>query len=863
MVLVFVRCSQDLAAGRIKLLNKELKEFFENGEGKKCRVVSVYTRVTTSLNSEQKLVMGSPYLEETVVGLKFHLLPTMHFWNNSRAAEMVCKGVEELLVPTKRICVVEVGYGFGLVGLHLSRVAGEVLSVVSQQSVEEAQKNATRNKITNCHYFSGNIEAVLLEVAKKIGYKKACVVMICSANPRTTSTITMKAIRKIEKVRRLVIVTEMFNSRFNPIVALCNPSSEKGMGNPFFPVRAVPVDTVPNAEGYVLMILMERMGLPIPKSLRPPKSDPAIHWTEKGSDSHSAADVSMPYKKVTKETRLGERDARLTITSRREERELLRHREEKKSFRASGRHRFAGREYPAEGYFKRPSSDDESNALEEHDFRESKAEEQRRRTQEEECMLQIEEEKQRRLMEEQQRWVEERELKRQIEEKELKRQMGEREFRRQMEEKEFRRKIDEKEFKRQVEERELKRQIEEKEMKRQIEEQREREMLRRASLNLKNRNDMVQDLIADSLREANIPQLSEDTAQKLKQLIAEAVRSVGTLDQDARRSIVSTSTGFGGMHPENITISRFVRPDKDIPESRCFEERYSRHITEVDNPFERRYDVHGGELERSERYEEKLMPQSGCFEEGYSRSVTEVNSLYQHGYNAYEGAVERESYQHNLKPQQSVYSMREVPVGHIGVDRAGSQPPKLRDPSGGCSDSAPRLESGGDSYMRNVYHSDVSPSQRQRQSFAQSLDSYTRQNIFSSDYAGNERQPLQDLKPSLLPAVEHDTDSHARLCAMKWSLANTATSYVPLSNSRKYMACSTPKPPGTEDVNQPEGSNYMYEDPAPRVTNSSRWQGDNSSSYMTLETKDSTQDYRNRMHDGRGQDRTHQTRYFM
>lgn len=66
------------------------------------------------------------------------------------------------------------------------QVAGEVLSVVSRQSVEEAQKNATRNKITNCHYFSGGIEAVLLEVAKEIGYEKACAVMICNANCSTT-----------------------------------------------------------------------------------------------------------------------------------------------------------------------------------------------------------------------------------------------------------------------------------------------------------------------------------------------------------------------------------------------------------------------------------------------------------------------------------------------------------------------------------------------------------------------------------------------------------------------------------------------------------------------------------------------------
>jgi hypothetical protein len=160
--------------------------------------------------------------------------------------------------------------------------------------------------------------------------------------------------------------------------------------------------------------------------------------------------------------------------------------------------------------------------------------------------------------------------------------------------------------------------------------------------------------------------------------------------------------------------------------------------------------------------------------------------------------------------------------------------------------------------MRNVYHSDVSPNQRQKQSFGQSLDSYTRHNHFSGDYAGNERQP----KPSLHPAVKRETDSYARLQAMKWSLANAATNYVPLSNTRKLMECSTPKPPGTEDVNHPEGSNYMYGDSAPRVTNSSRWQDDNSS-YLTLETKDSTQDYRNRTQDGQGQERIQQTRYFM
>lgn len=45
MMVVTVKCPEELAADRMTRLNKELKEFFETGEGQKCRVISLYTRV--------------------------------------------------------------------------------------------------------------------------------------------------------------------------------------------------------------------------------------------------------------------------------------------------------------------------------------------------------------------------------------------------------------------------------------------------------------------------------------------------------------------------------------------------------------------------------------------------------------------------------------------------------------------------------------------------------------------------------------------------------------------------------------------------------------------------------------------------
>jgi tRNA/tmRNA/rRNA uracil-C5-methylase (TrmA/RlmC/RlmD family) len=76
--------------------------------------------------------MGSPYLEETVLDLKFHLSPTVRFWSNIHAAKMVCRGVEEMLTPSKKNTLLEVCFGgHGLVGLYLSRVrmAGVAVSV--------------------------------------------------------------------------------------------------------------------------------------------------------------------------------------------------------------------------------------------------------------------------------------------------------------------------------------------------------------------------------------------------------------------------------------------------------------------------------------------------------------------------------------------------------------------------------------------------------------------------------------------------------------------------------------------------------------------------------------------------------------
>ena len=56
------------------------------------------------------------------------------------------------------------------------------------------------------------------------------------------------------------------------------------------------------------------------------------------------------------------------------------------------------------------------------------------------------------------------------------------------------------------------------------------------------RNNPVQDLISDFLKEAGMPQLNADAAQKLKQVIADAIKSAGVLSQEQQQSGTSEET---------------------------------------------------------------------------------------------------------------------------------------------------------------------------------------------------------------------------------------------------------------------------------------------------------------------------------
>jgi hypothetical protein len=231
----------------------------------------------------------------------------------------------------------------------------------------------------------------------------------------------MEELRKIEQLKRIVLVTEMSTSRFSPIISLARTTTDRGLGNPFFPVKAIPVDTMPHSKSYVLLVLMERIGLnSLPKTVRKP----------------GPARLKMGDGKITHITLSKKQERKVFFTKGNANQWLSR----------------KGRLVQRNPYG--PYNQVQVTAYNDYGpnpyhLQQMLVEERRRRIE----------------VEEQRRWLEDERRRRQTEERK--------------------------------------------------------------------RNNPVQDLITDSLKE--VPQLNADAAQKLKQVIAEAIKSAGVLSQEQQQ----------------------------------------------------------------------------------------------------------------------------------------------------------------------------------------------------------------------------------------------------------------------------------------------------------------------------------------
>ncbi|XP_033296978.1 uncharacterized protein LOC117204065 isoform X2 [Bombus bifarius] len=237
-----------------------LKQVYESGPGKDCNVKSLYCKSTNKYDdtavTDTTFLVGSEALDEIVGGLKVQLAPKTNFWSNTAGAENVATAVIDLLAPTPKTTVLEIGCGIGLIGLMMASKCQQVIGVDSPSEVEEAEMTCELNNIKNASFIMGSPIEVTTKIIAAVKNRKTCAIINANTNVGRAIEV-MTALRKIPSLKRIVMITTLTKQSVRAILELARPG-DHSHGSPFIPIVACVVDTLPNGPHFEAVILMQR-----------------------------------------------------------------------------------------------------------------------------------------------------------------------------------------------------------------------------------------------------------------------------------------------------------------------------------------------------------------------------------------------------------------------------------------------------------------------------------------------------------------------------------------------------------------------------------------------------------------------------
>ncbi|XP_011500831.1 PREDICTED: tRNA (uracil-5-)-methyltransferase homolog A-like isoform X2 [Ceratosolen solmsi marchali] len=257
---------QNMTGEDKKKLQLELKQFFEQDSNSIARVTSLYFQTIEKKAAGGEgggiieHVSGLPYIEEALLGMTFRISPEAFFQINSLCAEELYKTAIDLMKPTTDTALLDVCCGTGTIGLIFAKHCEEVFGIeMVPNAIEDAKVNATKNNVSNCEFFVGKAEDILLPVINRT--KKSNVVAIVDPPRAGLHQKALVALRKIKQLNKLVYISCNPNAAIKNLVDLARPNSKQYFGEPLVPIKAIPVDMFPYTKHCELVLYLERLPL--------------------------------------------------------------------------------------------------------------------------------------------------------------------------------------------------------------------------------------------------------------------------------------------------------------------------------------------------------------------------------------------------------------------------------------------------------------------------------------------------------------------------------------------------------------------------------------------------------------------------
>ena len=138
------------------LTDKLLEEFPE--------ITSLVNNVNTrkadvAFGEYETLLYGEPFIQEKIGALTFEISANSFFQTNTTQGEVLYEEVEKALGLEGDEIIYDLYCGTGTIGLYLSKNAKEVYGFeVIRSALDDAEKNADRNEISNVHFLKANLD---------------------------------------------------------------------------------------------------------------------------------------------------------------------------------------------------------------------------------------------------------------------------------------------------------------------------------------------------------------------------------------------------------------------------------------------------------------------------------------------------------------------------------------------------------------------------------------------------------------------------------------------------------------------------------------------------------------------------------
>ena len=141
----------------LRKLHPEITTIVQNVNGRGTSMV---------LGSQEKVLYGKGYIEDTLCGCTFRISPKSFYQVNPVQTEILYGKAIELAGLTGRETVIDAYCGIGTIGLIASKKAGQVIGVeLNKDAVRDAIANAKRNQIRNVRFFCADAGEFMVDKA--------------------------------------------------------------------------------------------------------------------------------------------------------------------------------------------------------------------------------------------------------------------------------------------------------------------------------------------------------------------------------------------------------------------------------------------------------------------------------------------------------------------------------------------------------------------------------------------------------------------------------------------------------------------------------------------------------------------------